>query len=188
MTRREMTAKMNWKRRKAKPPQVPGMPCMSFILALGTFCAVCGGASTGCTDGRLTFIAAADKSQFPEPSNFYTATTLVVIKRRNFGDWQQNWEWVSVRLWESNNNNYDEKKSLFFFFLLLPIWVAILSTSKSIAWLVGQCAVTDSWHAYDVKSIALHLRVLPIYQYYKILFRTTAHSWWCGYSACGVWG
>lgn len=59
MTPSAATANANWNKRRARPPGVPGMPWMSFILTLGGFSAasVRGGASTGCTAGRLTNIS-----------------------------------------------------------------------------------------------------------------------------------
>lgn len=63
MTHKATIANMNWAKRKERPPIVPGMPWISFILtpiAGGTFApSVCsGGASTGtgCTDAWLTLI------------------------------------------------------------------------------------------------------------------------------------
>lgn len=60
ITQREIRAKRNWQRRRARPTAVPGMPGISFILTLGGATlapSVIGGASTGCTDGRLKLIA-----------------------------------------------------------------------------------------------------------------------------------
>lgn len=62
MTKSAAIANANCSSRRASPPGVPGMPCMSFILTLRKIWAspsVIGGASTGCTAGRLTFILAA---------------------------------------------------------------------------------------------------------------------------------
>lgn len=67
MTQSARTAKANWENRRARPPGVPGMPWMSFILPLGIapFAAsVTGGASTGCTDGWITFIVYSSLSTF----------------------------------------------------------------------------------------------------------------------------
>lgn len=58
MTPSAATANPNWERRRARPPAVPGMPWISFILNLGGFSAAFAGdgASTGCTAGLLTNI------------------------------------------------------------------------------------------------------------------------------------
>jgi len=53
MTERETAAKENWRKRKKKPPRVPGMPWVSFKVCLGIAIAwsVMGGASIGWTEG-----------------------------------------------------------------------------------------------------------------------------------------
>lgn len=65
MTHSATAAKANWKNLNTRPPRVPGMPWMSFILALGAPLAasVSGGASIGCTAGWLTFIASENKKK-----------------------------------------------------------------------------------------------------------------------------
>lgn len=68
MTEREIAAKQSWQRRRASPPGVPGMPWTSFILTLRAFWAatsVVGGASTGWTNGRLTYITLQNLSAHP---------------------------------------------------------------------------------------------------------------------------
>lgn len=67
ITQRDANAKANWSNRRVRPPGVPGMPWRSFILALGKSLApsVRGGASTGCTDGWLAFIASTTQTHNP---------------------------------------------------------------------------------------------------------------------------
>ena len=49
MTERERRAKENWRKRRMKPPRVPGMPWVSLRDCLGLACSVTvsGGASIG---------------------------------------------------------------------------------------------------------------------------------------------
>lgn len=67
ITEMERTEKRSWKRRRMRPPVVPGMPCKSFILTPGPLAAasVAGGASRGCTEGRLMFIDVEGESLLP---------------------------------------------------------------------------------------------------------------------------
>lgn len=58
MTANAATANPNWKQRRARPPRVPGMPSMSFILTIGASPpSVVGVSSTGWTDALLAFIS-----------------------------------------------------------------------------------------------------------------------------------
>lgn len=63
MTHRAPSPNANWRSRRVRPPGVPGIPWMSFILTLCRFSglpSVSGGTSTGCTAGRLTLISAVE--------------------------------------------------------------------------------------------------------------------------------
>lgn len=59
MTAKAATANPNWMQRRARPPRVPGMPSMSFILTMGATSptSVVGASSTGWIDPWLVFIS-----------------------------------------------------------------------------------------------------------------------------------
>lgn len=59
MTERETRAKENWRKRRRKPPRVPGMPWKSLRVCRGIALSVSGGASTGWTAGWTIDITAA---------------------------------------------------------------------------------------------------------------------------------
>jgi len=70
MTERETTAKENWRKRKRKPPRVPGMPWVSFKVCLGIAIAwsVMGGASIGWTEGCTIDIDIAKRGRTRTPT------------------------------------------------------------------------------------------------------------------------